>query len=414
MRLILIATSLATYSFLAHSPLPADAQQHYARWSWEDVGTHHLPTNWSVDWTQGDFDGLVAGYMHPNEWEYGHGGGPNPVAFNVHTGDLIQISEESANVLEVHGSEVLTNRQHYDHASGETTTFGPFDGPDYRFADAMNAHGEIVFAGPREIPIGSQRILTVGDHEILPPWEVEVAPGIMIPATAYLQAYGFSDAGWVAGWFEAEGVGDGGFAANIHTDEFRVLDQVAWAVNDHGEVAMQGEPATTPDVPLGDARRYFQPAQRSINNHGQAVYALKYEDDGTILALAPGPIVQVHNTDDDWLVDVQTSKLVRGEPLFIAGDYDVSGRVDQGDLNAVLLNWGGDAEDATGWFHDLPTGRVDQDELNGLLLRWGATDGVPVLGSQPVPEPNSLLLALNLAGVLLACLSLTRAIARRR
>jgi hypothetical protein len=54
------------------------------------------------------------------------------------------------------------------------------------------------------------------------------------------------------------------------------------------------------------------------------------------------------------------------------GDFNGNGRVEQADLDLVLLNWGRDASTPPGgWVNDLPDGRIDQEELDAVLLHWG-------------------------------------------
>lgn len=68
----------------------------------------------------------------------------------------------------------------------------------------------------------------------------------------------------------------------------------------------------------------------------------------------------------------------------LPGDYNGNGRVEQADLDLVLLNWG-DAFDGlpAEWEFERPTqGIVDQAELDGVLLNWG--NGI---GTAAVPEP---------------------------
>jgi hypothetical protein len=79
-----------------------------------------------------------------------------------------------------------------------------------------------------------------------------------------------------------------------------------------------------------------------------------------------------------------------------AADNDGSGKVDQGDLDLVLLNWGTEFLDAPalGWANDLPVGPVDQGELDKVLLNWGSTPGS--LSSASVPEPTALAIMLIL------------------
>jgi hypothetical protein len=82
-----------------------------------------------------------------------------------------------------------------------------------------------------------------------------------------------------------------------------------------------------------------------------------------------------------------------GPPPGITGDYNGNGRVEQADLDLVLLNWGQTGVPG-GWFNDLPQGTIDQAELDGVLLNWGDT-------SAPVSAPEStslVLLAIGCAG----------------
>lgn len=56
----------------------------------------------------------------------------------------------------------------------------------------------------------------------------------------------------------------------------------------------------------------------------------------------------------------------------IEGDYSANGRVEQADLDLVLLNWGAPTPPIpVGWVNDLPLGLVDQQELDKVLLNWG-------------------------------------------
>jgi hypothetical protein len=65
----------------------------------------------------------------------------------------------------------------------------------------------------------------------------------------------------------------------------------------------------------------------------------------------------------------------------IPGDYNGNGRVEQADLDLVLLNWG--AALAQPWVD----GTVDQAELDGVLLNWG-NEAAGGLVSAAVPEPS--------------------------
>ena len=77
----------------------------------------------------------------------------------------------------------------------------------------------------------------------------------------------------------------------------------------------------------------------------------------------------------------------------LEGDYDMSGSVGQGDLDVVLLNWGGVT--FPGDENALPgggpfDGAIGQNELDGVLLNWG--NAIPLAAASTIPEPGSLLL----------------------
>jgi hypothetical protein len=77
----------------------------------------------------------------------------------------------------------------------------------------------------------------------------------------------------------------------------------------------------------------------------------------------------------------------------IAGDFDGSGIVGQGDLNLVLGNWGRNTASAgvpSGWVNEQPGGVIGQEALNAVLQNWGS-DGPASLDGFNVPEPSGLL-----------------------
>ena len=107
---------------------------------------------------------------------------------------------------------------------------------------------------------------------------------------------------------------------------------------------------------------------------------------GTVNASNPAFSIEL----DDILVsslDVDTGGIL--------GDYDDSGQVGQGDLDAVLLDWGGTT--FTGNAANIPPGGgtfdglVGQNELDGVLLNWGNTS---LAAASVVPEPATLMLIL--------------------
>ncbi|QDV75926.1 hypothetical protein [Botrimarina mediterranea] len=86
----------------------------------------------------------------------------------------------------------------------------------------------------------------------------------------------------------------------------------------------------------------------------------------------------------------------------LAGDFDGSGAVGDGDLTLLLSNWGAAVPPVpAGWTGTQPTAPgVGDDELTGLLSTWGQSSSSAVA----VPEPTAALL--GLIGV--ACLSFRR------
>jgi hypothetical protein len=66
----------------------------------------------------------------------------------------------------------------------------------------------------------------------------------------------------------------------------------------------------------------------------------------------------------------------------LPGDYDGSGRVDQRDLDLVLLHWGQSGNSTpAGWVQELPSGTIDQNELDRVLLNWQLTTSALSQGS---------------------------------
>lgn len=96
---------------------------------------------------------------------------------------------------------------------------------------------------------------------------------------------------------------------------------------------------------------------------------------------------------DDFSLTAATS------PEFLAGDFDGTGAVGDGDLTLLLSNWGGAVPPVpAGWDGAQPTAPgVGDDELTALLSTWGQ---VQASSAVSVPEPASALLVL--AGVALA------------
>jgi hypothetical protein len=74
----------------------------------------------------------------------------------------------------------------------------------------------------------------------------------------------------------------------------------------------------------------------------------------------------------------------------LAGDFSGDGRVEQGDLDLILLHWGEDGNTLpSGWNGVPPVGAIDQDDLDAVLLNWGSTNGV---STQAPPPPAPLVM----------------------
>jgi len=79
------------------------------------------------------------------------------------------------------------------------------------------------------------------------------------------------------------------------------------------------------------------------------------------------------------------------------GDYNGDGFIGQGDLDAVLLNWGADTLPPNFSESNLPgggpfDGQFSQNELDGVLLNWGS--GGATGAGIAIPEPTSVVLLL--------------------
>ncbi|MEM1444853.1 MAG: hypothetical protein AAGF84_02260 [Planctomycetota bacterium] len=94
--------------------------------------------------------------------------------------------------------------------------------------------------------------------------------------------------------------------------------------------------------------------------------------------------------------------------LALIGDADLNGQVEQGDLNAVLTNWGrnnpanGSSANNVTWVDgDFDgNGTIDQSDLNAVLTAWGSA-AAPSFALNPtvVPEPGVAAMGLVSLGV---------------
>ncbi|MEM7577481.1 MAG: hypothetical protein AAF328_08400 [Planctomycetota bacterium] len=105
-----------------------------------------------------------------------------------------------------------------------------------------------------------------------------------------------------------------------------------------------------------------------------------------------------------WAVTYRANEVIAQRA--IEGDANLNGQVEQGDLNAVLNNWGrnnltNSATDVSWVTGDLDgDGRVAQGDLNRVLNNWGDQFNAPDFTGFAVPEPA--LAALVLPGLFMA------------
>ena len=175
---------------------------------------------------------------------------------------------------------------------------------------------------------------------------------------------------------------------NFNTVQISFLDASGAVIEDAPSVPTNGN-----DFPLLDGRDPNMPEDTWVEGVVDAV-----APEGTAYARISLFFVQLNNEGGaSWFDDASLVLLTPGELPGLTGDYNGSGQVEQGDLDLVLLNWGGPSDPApNGWVNDLPKPNiVDQEELDGVLLNWGASTSA---AAGVVPEPSSLLL-LVLAGL---------------
>jgi hypothetical protein len=94
-----------------------------------------------------------------------------------------------------------------------------------------------------------------------------------------------------------------------------------------------------------------------------------------------------------WFLDYPNDSVRIRVVEAVSGEYNGNGRVEQTDLDLVLLNWGqAAAPPPDGWMNELPGGLIDQEELDRVLLGWGDRVVFPSQGAVGVPEPGSIVL----------------------
>lgn len=161
---------------------------------------------------------------------------------------------------------------------------------------------------------------------------------------------------------------------------------LAW-MNVYGSASLAGGfQITTPDLTWG------QLPESLSSNLGQRVL---YADE------IVGAFEWVEVVDANWLsASLESSGssrlFVNFSRVYLPGDLNDNGRVDQSDLNLVLSNWGQlDRPAEMLNTEGLATPEIDQEELNAVLSNWGSSSA-PSFASNPrvVPEPGLAALAL--------------------
>jgi hypothetical protein len=160
-----------------------------------------------------------------------------------------------------------------------------------------------------------------------------------------------------------------------------------------------------PDLLVPDTATFTLDGTQSVDPDGDRLFyrwSIEEQPPGSFPALAnpngaqprlhlrnPGTYViqlVVHDGKVASMADRLT--IEANSSLVLAGDLDASGRVDQRDLDLVLLNWGAPAEPPpASWVNGLPDGIIGQAELDQVLLNWGAMQL-----SQSPPQPAAVTL----------------------
>ncbi len=133
---------------------------------------------------------------------------------------------------------------------------------------------------------------------------------------------------------------------------------------------------TTPDI----AAYQFNEDPNLLNGDGNRIRQI----DELRIGSQNGPFQVDEIRIGSTFFDVTIPPITGG---LLAGDYNDSGSVEQGDLDLVLNNWGGPrtagfVANADGF----ATANVDQEELDRVLNNWGSSNA-PSFSGSPVPEP---------------------------
>ena len=170
-----------------------------------------------------------------------------------------------------------------------------------------------------------------------------------------------------------------------------ILDRTsaAGSIHKHVSYLVQGPSASAPVDGLYLLPMQLHMAGLESSDTFFLLFNGKYERDASNQIIFDGIIPRVDAT-------AQTAAEAWLDGLFavatLAGDYNGSGSVEQGDLDLVLNNWGaprGPWENAQGF----TSGAVDQEELDRVLNNWGSSASAPSFAGIAVPEPAAALLA---------------------
>ncbi|MEM7575956.1 MAG: trypsin-like serine protease [Planctomycetota bacterium] len=191
----------------------------------------------------------------------------------------------------------------------------------------------------------------------------------------------------------------GSETGTLHAGE-NVFDQVGGSVFDSDDYVDQvaffdfDRPNSNLDNPLGTRFALTYESMIASGDSGGGAFVV---EDGTAklagvhsLLFSPsnrptagyGSVGAVTTVDGilAWIADVTNDAVV------LTGDANLNGTVEQGDLNAVLNNWG---QTGRAWSTgDLTAdGLVDQADLNAVLNHWGASNAPSLVTPTALPEP---------------------------